>query len=103
MRSLLAVLGALAIAGCDADPCQTALALDPVKGRISARFTIDHAEPGSEWKLVVVHEGHVTWRGHGRPGPFWIDDYDGADHISIRATGPNGRICTAEGTLTDAN
>ena len=103
MRSLLAVLGALAIVGCDADPCQTALDLAPVGGRISAHFTIDHAEPGPEWRLVVVHEGHVAWRGKGRPGPFWMDDYAGADHVSIRATGPNGRICTAEKTLSARN
>jgi hypothetical protein len=103
MRSLLAVLGALVIAGCDAETCRTALALDHVRGRISAHFTIDHAEPGPEWKLVVVHEGHVTWRGHGRPGLFWMDDYSGADHVTIRATGPEGRICTAEETLADAN
>jgi hypothetical protein len=103
MRSLLAVLGALVIVGCDADPCQTALDLARVDGRISAHFTIDHAEPGAGWSVVVVHEGHVAWRGKGRPGPFWIDDYDGADQVSIRATGPDGRICTAEKTLPDNN
>src|SRR5689334_15576294 len=96
MRSLLAVLGALLVAGCDADPCQTALDLDRDGGRISAHFLVDDAEPGPQWRLVVVHEGHVAWRGHGRPGPFWMDDYSGADHISIRATGPDGRICSAE-------
>ena len=99
MRSLLAVLVALSIAGCEADPCATALELAPVHGRIGARFTVDHAEPGPGWKVVVVHEGHVAWRGTGRPGLFWLDDYDGADHVSIRATGPDGRICTAEETL----
>src|ERR1700750_3329176 len=100
MRSVLAVLGALVVVGCDADPCQTALSLARVDGRISARFTVDHAEPGPAWRLVVVHEGRVAWRGRGRPGPFWLEDYDGADHVSIRATGPNGRICTAEKTLS---
>ena len=103
MRSLSAVLLALFFVGCDADPCQTALALDRDGDRISAHFTIDHAEPGPEWKLVVVHEGHVAWRGRGHRGPFWIDDYAGADHVSIRATGPNGRICTAEKTLSARN
>jgi hypothetical protein len=103
MRSLVAVLGALVIVGCDGDPCQTVLALDRDRGRISAHVMIDHAEPGPEWRLVIVHEGHVAWRGHGRPGPFWLDDYDGADHVSIRATGPNGRICTAEKTLSTHN
>ena len=39
----------------------------------------------------------------GPPGPFWLDDYAGADHVSIRATGPDGRICTAEKTLTADN
>ena len=103
MRSLLALVGALLIVGCDADPCQTALELTPANGRISARFTIDHAEPGPGWIVVVVHEGHVAWRGRAHRGPFWMDDYDGADHVSIRATGPNGLICSAEKTLSANN
>jgi hypothetical protein len=103
MRSRLAVLVVLLFAGCDADPCATALDLTPVGGRISAHFTVDHAEPGTGWRLVVVHEGHVAWRGRGRPGPFWLDDYDGADHVSIRATAADGRICTAEETLAARN
>jgi hypothetical protein len=37
MRSRLAVLLALFVAGCEADPCSTALELTPVDGRISAR------------------------------------------------------------------
>jgi hypothetical protein len=103
MRSLFAVLGALVIVGCGADRCQTALDLRRVDGRLSAHFTIDHADPGPGWSVVVVHEGRVAWRGKGHRGPFWMDDYDGADHVSIRATGPNGRICTAEMTLSVAN
>jgi hypothetical protein len=103
MRRLIAVLGAFTIAGCGADTCRTALDLQPAGGRISAHFTVDDAEPGAEWTLVVVHEGHVSWRGKGRPGPFVIDDYEGADHVSIRATGPNGRICTAEKTISARN
>jgi hypothetical protein len=100
MRSLFLVLGALVITGCGAGPCRTALDLRRVDGRIGARFTIDRADPGPGWSLVVVHEGHVAWRGKVHRGRFWMDDYDGADHVSIRATGPNGRICTAEKTLS---
>jgi hypothetical protein len=103
MRRLIAVLGALVIAGCEADPCQSVLDLSPVNGRISAHFTVGDAELGADWTLVVVHEGHVAWRGKGRPGPFLLDDYDGADHVLIRATGPNGRICTAEKTISAGN
>jgi hypothetical protein len=103
MRRLIAVLGALVIAGCGSDACPAGLDLRPAGGRISARFTVDHAEPGADWTLVVVHEGHIAWRGKGRPGPFLIDDYDGADHVLIRATGPNGRICTAEKTISAGN
>jgi hypothetical protein len=103
MRSRLALLVALVVTGCEADPCSSALDLTPAGGRIRAEFTINHAAPGPDWSLVVVHEGHVAWRGRGRSGPFWIDDYDGADHVSIRATGPDGRICTAEKTLAARN
>jgi hypothetical protein len=103
MRRLIAVFGALVVAGCSSDPCRTGLDLTPINGRIRAHFTVDDAEPGADWMLVVVHEGHVAWRGNGRPGPFMIDDYEGADHVLIRATGPNGRICTAEKTISAEN
>jgi hypothetical protein len=103
MRSLLAMLLAVGLVACDAAPCRTALKLDSEAGRLSARFTIDDAEPGPGWTVVVVHEGHVAWRGRGHRGPFRFDDYDGADHVSIRAMGPDGRICTAEATLAASN
>jgi len=56
MRSLSAVLLALFFVGCSADECQTALDLAPVGGRISARFTIDHAEQTVAATEAGVHE-----------------------------------------------
>ena len=104
MRSLSAVLLALFFVGCSADECQTALDLAPVGGRISARFTIDHAEPGPGWTLVVVHEGHVAWRGRRAPRVRSGSTITPAPTMSRSApTGPNGRICTAEKTISARN
>ena len=49
-----------------------ALALQASDGRIKASFS------GADGELVLVHEGHVKWRGKGKR-VFWLDDYRGAD------------------------
>ena len=38
---------------------------------------------------MLVHEGHVKWRGDGKR-VFWLDDYRGADTVTVRVTTPDG-------------
>jgi hypothetical protein len=114
-RRVLAAILALSAGGCGAAHAATAcdattLALAADRGRIHAEFAIQRAERGAPWALVVVHEGKVAWRGRADVNPrgtVWLErrlpDYQGADHVSVRATGPHGRICSASGTLEERN
>jgi hypothetical protein len=105
MRRVLTVFVALIVAGCGAvhaaGTCDRAsLGLASVDGRIRARFSFPEGVP----RLVVVHEGHVAWRGHaGRRDERWLPDYDGSDHVSVRAAGPGGKVCTASADLAESN
>jgi hypothetical protein len=74
--------------------------------QFGAAFTLGHGPPGARWRLVVVHEGRVDWRGDVRTdarGALKItrrlDEYTGADRVTVRATGPDGRTCAATATL----
>src|SRR3954468_11219142 len=111
---VLAAIAALLIGGCGstvqaADRCAEAkLAAWPEAGEIRAQFELRHAPAGAPWEIVIVHEGHVAWRGRtalDRRGALWLDrrlpDYEGADRITVRAAGPHGRVCSASRTLPD--
>src|SRR5215218_7464415 len=75
--------------------------------RIGATYKLAGARPGTRWRLVFVHEGHVS---HSKAladgsGAFKltrrIDDYHGVDHVSVRAYGPDGATCAAAADLSD--
>ncbi len=34
---------------------------------------------------------------------FWLDDYRGADMVMVRVTAPDGKVCSAHGTLSENN
>jgi hypothetical protein len=117
MRRALAAIVALVAGGCGAvhaagaGECgEPTLQLAAVDGRIQVQFALPRAGDGVPWRLVVVHEGHVAWRGRahaGRRGALWLDrrlpDYEGVDHVSVRAAGPRGRICAASAELAERN
>jgi hypothetical protein len=79
-------------------------------GRIEAEFELDHARRGSAWRVTMVQEGRVVWRGTARAGggsgSFSLErrlrDYAGADGVSVRATGPSGAGCRVSLTLPGA-
>ena len=76
-------------------------------GRIEAQFEVHHGRAGSTWRVTIVHERQVAYRGRRRiAGPsrsFEVDrrmpDYSGADGVTARATGPRGVVCVASATL----
>jgi hypothetical protein len=75
--------------------------------QLEVRFELEKSRaPGARWRLVLVHEGRVDWRGSvraGRQGRFEVEhrvrDYAGADRVRFRATDPRGLSCSASVTL----
>jgi hypothetical protein len=74
-------------------------------GDIEVRFEVEHARSGQSWRLALMRERRVVWRGRARTqsGSFEIErrlpDFSGADQITARAVGPRGLTCTASATL----
>jgi hypothetical protein len=74
-------------------------------GQIRAQLEVDHARSGRSWRVSIVQERRVVYRGHARTslGQFEIErrlsDMPGADHVTARAVGPRGLTCVAAATL----
>ncbi|MBE2320940.1 hypothetical protein DVA67_033595 [Solirubrobacter sp. CPCC 204708] len=102
-RRLLPLLLLLA-AGCGsvraAADCLT-LDVRPEGKRLAATVRVGGRE---DWRVVIVHEGHVAWRGTAH-GPFTythrMKDYSGPDRVTVRATGPGGEVCTKTDQVSD--
>ena len=79
-------------------------------GAIQVEFEVKANRGGQRWRVVIVHERRVTWRGQARTRSgsrsFRIrrsfPDFDGADQITARASGPRGNTCEATGLLPGA-
>jgi hypothetical protein len=75
-------------------------------GSIRSEFWV-HGRASSTWRVTIVHERVVAWRGKRRTaGPshdfnlsYYVPDYSGADLVTARATGPRGIVCSASATL----
>jgi hypothetical protein len=75
-------------------------------GTIDARFEVHHGRVGSTWRVTIVHEREVVYRGRRRMGAgrsfevgYRTPDYSAADVVTARATGPRGIVCVASATL----
>lgn len=74
---------------------------------IEVEFEADHNRARERWRVVIVREGHVVWRGrartHAPSGSFTvrrqISDLSGADRVTARAIGPRGITCVASAIL----
>jgi hypothetical protein len=88
-------------------PATTKLKLKTDDGRIEAELEVDQNRSGVRWRVVLVHERRVAWRGSARTsgssGSFSIErrlpDLPGFDTVSARATGPGGLACRVSATL----
>jgi hypothetical protein len=78
-------------------------------GSIEAEFEVDRNHNGERWRVRFARDGGVIARArrktHGPSGSFSVQrrfsDLAGADTITARGTGPDGRTCTATATLTE--
>jgi hypothetical protein len=76
---------------------------------IEVEFEVHHARPGALWRLAIVHERRIDYRGRHRTRSTGaldlnetIADLRGADTVSVRAWGPRGVTCTASAVLPGA-
>ena len=77
---------------------------------IQLRFEVDHSRAGVVWRVAVVHERRIVWKGTARStrpsGSFEVrqtlQDLPGADEVTATAWGPRGLVCRVTATLPDA-
>jgi hypothetical protein len=95
------------VAGVCGKGATSKLKLKARDGAIEAEFEVDHNRAGTPWRVVLVQERRVVWRGHARTGgasgSFSVErrlgDYPGADQVMARAVGPRGVTCQATAVL----
>jgi hypothetical protein len=84
-----------------------ALRLEADDGELETRFRVTRARAGW-WRLVVVHERRVAWRGSLRATASRrsfelrrvLPDLAGSDTVAVTAWGPGGATCRATATVT---
>jgi len=76
---------------------------------IELRFEVDYNRPGVQWRVVLVHERRIAWKGAARTRPNrsfevrrTLPDLPGADAATARAWGPRGLVCRADAMLPDS-
>ena len=77
-------------------------------GGLEVDVEVEHVRGASAWRLTLVQEGRVMWRGTARPrlGRFelrrGLRDLAGADRVGVTASGPSGVTCRMAATLPGA-
>lgn len=95
------------VAGVCTNASTSKLKLSAEDRGIEVEFEVDHNRIGAPWRVVLVHERRVAWKGtvrtRGPSGSFDVErrvrDLPGADAFTARAWGPGGVTCRATGTL----
>jgi hypothetical protein len=96
------------VAGACSGGAKASLRLRAKDGAIELRFEVDHARVAGTWRVALVHERRVTWRGSAgttrSSGSFHVEkalpDLPGYDAVTARAWGPAGLACRVTATLT---
>jgi len=75
-------------------------------GAIRVDLRVQGRRAGERWRVVLVHERRVAWRGRARTrsGASFrvrrsLPDFSGADEVTARDSGPSGNTCQASGVL----
>lgn len=99
--------GEVRVAGTCDRGATSKLRLRAKDGGIRAQFEVDHNRSGTLWRVVLVQDRRVVWRGRARTrgtgDSFEIErrlrNLPGADQVTVRASGPGGLTCAASATL----
>jgi hypothetical protein len=102
--------GDVRVAGVCGSGATSKLRLKSGDDGIEVRFEVEHARGGVVWRVALVHERRVAWKGTARTsrsgGSFelrrTLRDLPGADAVSAQAWGPRGLVCRAAATLPGA-
>jgi hypothetical protein len=102
--------GEVRVAGVCGSGATSKLRLKSEDDGIELRFEVDHSRAGVLWRVVLVHERRIAWKGTVRTtrpsGSFQVrrtvQDLAGADAVTARALGPGGLVCRAAAMLTDS-
>ena len=74
---------------------------------VELRFKLHHSRTGAAWRVVLVQERRIAWKGAARTtgssGSFEVrrtlPNLPGSDEITVRAWGPRGLNCQATAIL----
>jgi hypothetical protein len=103
--------GEVRVSGSCGRGASSALRLKGRDGDIEVRFEIDHARPSVGWRVALVHERRIAWKGAARTARSTgslevrrvLRDLPGADTVTAQAWGPGGLVCRAGATLPDSS
>jgi hypothetical protein len=80
--------------------------LDAHDDEIRVELRVRSRRAREHWRVALVHERRVVWRGEVRTRSNRsfrvrrsVADFEGADEVSARASGPRGNTCQATATL----
>ena len=102
--------GKVRVAGVCGSGASSELRLKSRDGGIELWFELDEGRAGVVWRVVIVHERRVAWKGAARttrPSSSFelrrtLQDLPGADAVIASAWGPRGLVCRAAATLPDS-
>ncbi|MEA2157056.1 MAG: hypothetical protein QOE11_3196 [Solirubrobacteraceae bacterium] len=97
---------AVRVAGTCGKGASSSLRVRSRDGGLETEFEV-HGRTVASWRVTIVHEQQVAWRGSRRTigasrsfsVGYRLPDYAGADAVTARAVGPRGVVCTASVTL----
>jgi hypothetical protein len=102
-----AAIADVRVSGTCGSGASSELRLKADHGEIRLRFELEGRRTGERWRIVLVHERRVVWRGTRRTRSGRrlrvrrsLHDYAGADSVRAHASGPGGNTCSASATIT---
>jgi hypothetical protein len=78
---------------------------------IELRFAVDDSRSGRVWRIAIVHERRIAWRGTAKTTRAsdsfelrrTLPDLPGADSVTATAWGPRGTVCRVSATLSSTS